>query len=225
MASKQRVSGRTAGGGGICNSIALGHPPPCGSGDLSESDACPGQHAAGAASECARADGARRGGRGGAGAPLRTPAARRARACRAAAHSSAHLAGRRAQPTQSHTVACHHKRTPTTCYGTETPDLGAPETDGRLHAPPSHACLTSCSATVPAAGGWSIGAQQGKGWHASLFWMSSPCAACSRIHPHSPRRPSNAPCAALPTLSHAPAALHDCRLTRLCTPTYAPVSP
>jgi hypothetical protein len=34
-------------------------------------------------------------GRGGAGAPLRTPAARRARACRAAAHSSAHLAGRR----------------------------------------------------------------------------------------------------------------------------------
>jgi len=35
-------------------------------------------------------------GRGGAGAPLRMPAARRARACRAAAHSSAHLAGRRA---------------------------------------------------------------------------------------------------------------------------------
>jgi len=62
MPSKQRVSGRTAGGGGICNP-ALVHPPPCGSGGLIESDACSGQHAAGAASECARADGARRGGR------------------------------------------------------------------------------------------------------------------------------------------------------------------
>jgi hypothetical protein len=133
-------------------------------------------------------------GRGGAGAPLRTPAARRARACRAAAHSSAHLAGRLAQPTQSHTVARHHKRTPTTWYGTETPDLGAPETDGRLHAPPSHACLTSGRATVPAAGGWRTGAHQGRGWHASLFCMQ----------PHPPALPAAPPMHPVPHSPHSP---------------------
>jgi hypothetical protein len=45
------------------------------------------------------------------------------------------------QPTKATQSLAITARAPTTWYGTETPDLGAPETAGRLHAPTSHACL------------------------------------------------------------------------------------